>query len=439
MTDWRNLIDALSYLIQAILVAYWLAHASLCASVELRRHAEVYDDFIAVGRPFKAGKDLDEGLEVFDYMRAVAESYETYSTLVAASIYVVVVHLLKVLDFHPKLGLTTSTIFVAGKDLFFFLFLFFFIMLLFAVLGVLTIGTEHQGFATVEKALMSLVDVLLGEIDAAGSGRSEETFVIVYYYFFLFVVTIVLLNALLAIIVDAYAEVKDASERGADPEILPKLLRHLLGRPTPPRPWFLDNAVVAHRLGAVLAGRSTESLSKAPPRSRNVVFVPLGESVLALDQALLEACTSVAGGGATCGRVAYRSRAELGERLATLEGWRRPRSYAVLTKVSQVQCNGTAGAGARRREVERGPGRGRRETAGIGKVPTSTGTRVHGRPGGVRLARAGPGARGRRRGLGVGSATPAAADVGLGVGSGRAPRRPTPDYDSYGLFKKRRS
>ena len=110
------------------------------------------------------------------------------------------------------------------------------------------------------------------------------------------IMSLILLNALLAIIVDSYGAVKEQS-MGLTPEILPRLLAELAGRPTPPRPLHAPVEALDAALGALLDGGSSPLAAPCDARSARVLFCDLDDAKpVVLDQGLLKAALAVATG-----------------------------------------------------------------------------------------------------------------------------------------------
>lgn len=304
VSDWKNWIDVASFATQLALVSAWISHAFLCSSLSLQTHSYVYSDFFAVGRILDAGPGLDETFRMYDNLSEIVGSASQYQTLVAATVILSVLQFLKTLHFHQKMGLTTSTLIEAGRDLAFFSFLFLFILVVYAVLGVLLFGEELAGFQSFGYAVMSLVDILFGEYGSTADAKNDGNgLVIVFFYSFVAVSSLILLNALLAIIVDSYGVVKERSNRRRSREVLPTMLRELAGRTHPPKANYLSADVLLRALTALRDDDSLIlSLRTAPAAASNKVLLTTicedddeEDSVVALTQPMLKELLSLLG------------------------------------------------------------------------------------------------------------------------------------------------
>lgn len=290
--DWKNWIDLASFAAQCTLVGGWIAHARACAAVEVPLHAAVYEDFFAVGRILYAGPGLDAVFDLYSDLHALVASNDFYQTVVACTILLSMLQFLKTLHFHPRLGITTSTIFLAGQDLLFFAFLFLFILVMYAVLGLVLFGESLEGFETLGFAFMSLIDINFGEFGSTSAAKtSGNAFIVIFFYSFLIISSLILLNALLAIIVDAYSAVKDAA-RSTQREVLGVLALQLVGVTTPPKKFYVksDTLLEAFHKGPSqfdLKDEMPETQPDAP--SSKVLLVHLDDvaSCVCFDQSML--------------------------------------------------------------------------------------------------------------------------------------------------------
>jgi hypothetical protein len=120
---------------------------------------------------------------------------------------------IKVLDFQPKLALVSKTIEKAAGPLAYFSVVFVSIVFGFSFCAKLVFGNVSSSFSDLDSAVMSLFNVFLGDLGVHEEMMSTTLsfpwlcFLLVY----LLITFFVLLNILLAIIVDAYVEVKDTA------------------------------------------------------------------------------------------------------------------------------------------------------------------------------------------------------------------------------------
>ena len=124
---------------------------------------------------------------------------------------------LKVLDFQPRLALVSATISKAAVNLYYFFIVFLSQVGGFAVCGYLIFGKSSPFFSSPQNAITTCINMFMGDLSA--DDQMSETHMVlswkIYYSSFLCITFFVLLNILLAIIVDAYVEVKDAAAAGS--------------------------------------------------------------------------------------------------------------------------------------------------------------------------------------------------------------------------------
>merc|ERR1719261_711526 len=137
--------------------------------------------------------------------------------------------LLKALDFSPRLGLVTRTIGTAAVDLGHFAALFGLVFVGFALIGFINFGPNVLGFSRMGTAFESLFLVMVGfdmtiYLDMAKTPNATAGGF--FFYIFYIVTSLILLNVLLAILVDSYADVKDKlQDADTMPEEIVKMVR----------------------------------------------------------------------------------------------------------------------------------------------------------------------------------------------------------------------
>jgi hypothetical protein len=125
-----------------------------------------------------------------------------------------VLRMLKFLDFQKRLGVVTRTIQSATMDLFHFAILFLIVVGGYTVLGFVVFGSALDEFSSFSKSFETCFQLLMGEIAVSNPlfSHVNQTTAFLFYYSYLVIVYFILLNVLLAIIVDAYVEVKNEGE-----------------------------------------------------------------------------------------------------------------------------------------------------------------------------------------------------------------------------------
>ena len=118
------------------------------------------------------------------------------------------VRILKAMRFQPRLGVVTRTLAAGFDDLIHFIIVCSVITIIFAFTGMYLLGSAVQAFSTFDKGIITTIRMLLGETEVLDEIERLPSPVPAYIWFFSYMVvgSMVLLNVLLAILVDAYAD-----------------------------------------------------------------------------------------------------------------------------------------------------------------------------------------------------------------------------------------
>lgn len=114
---------------------------------------------------------------------------------------------------HPKMAVLTATVAGALNNLMHFMFLFIILFFMLAFMAHWMLGEYIKEFGTYGNALLSQMQMFFGEfIKAEHTDELHGVMLLMYWIYawtFIVVVVLLLLNFLLAIVVDAFVEVKD--------------------------------------------------------------------------------------------------------------------------------------------------------------------------------------------------------------------------------------
>jgi hypothetical protein len=178
---------------------------------------EVYADLKSNARFLQLNQGSPDGglfdaIGMLNDAKAIAAWNSMFVSLSTVSLILMTLRMLKVLDFQPRMGLVTRTLGVAKVDLGHFALLFGIVFGGFSMIAFINFGPTVLGFSAVGKSFESLFMMMVGADltayfdmqktpNAAAGG--------LFFYIYFMVTSLVLLNILLAILVDAYADVKD--------------------------------------------------------------------------------------------------------------------------------------------------------------------------------------------------------------------------------------
>mmetsp|Transcript_39231 Transcript_39231/g.47511 ORF Transcript_39231/g.47511 Transcript_39231/m.47511 type:complete len:1596 (-) Transcript_39231:688-5475(-) len=161
------------------------------------------------------GNQMDEMSNMFAKMEKLGTTLSSYMTLSGINIIMMIVRSLKLMDFQPRLGIVTKTLTLAASDILHFMVVFGVVFMGYVMMGTLVFGYKIEAFSSLEKSVRTCFETLLGEIgwnaDLQDLESLEKIAGFVYFWSYQILVFMILLNFLLAIIVDAYAEIKEAA------------------------------------------------------------------------------------------------------------------------------------------------------------------------------------------------------------------------------------
>jgi len=131
-----------------------------------------------------------------------------------ASVILMTLRVIKLLDFQPRLGLVTRTLAHAAVDLAHFFLVFLLVHCAYAMVGYISFGSSIAKMASFSKASMTLMEVLLGDTDVLTDLMQLKNAGVATFFFWSFILIsfFILINVLLAILVDAYVEIKAEAE-----------------------------------------------------------------------------------------------------------------------------------------------------------------------------------------------------------------------------------
>ncbi|KAA6428169.1 MAG: hypothetical protein FRX49_01765, partial [Trebouxia sp. A1-2] len=136
-----------------------------------------------------------------------------YYALNGINILLLIGRVLKRMDFQPRLGVVTRSLALAGPDLIHFCLVCGMVFVGYAMMAHLIFGNTIQQFSTFGTAVNTCFAILLGDISVNDDLNQlqglQGVAATLFFWSFELLVFMVLLNFLLAIIVDAFSEVKE--------------------------------------------------------------------------------------------------------------------------------------------------------------------------------------------------------------------------------------
>jgi len=209
-----NWLDLANFWVQLGAQVIWL-HNSLVLLPNYKHTArwDVHPNPSRPARMMELNQTFAKVLSAFDTFGDAISNIDFFILLNSVSVLLMILRVLKILHFQPRMGLVTRTIQRAFVDLAHFTFLFFFVTTGYAIVGHLTFGSEIYEFSNVGLAFETCMHFLLGELHVKDDldHLSNKGTVSLFFWSFILIVFFILINVLLAIIVDAYVEVKESA------------------------------------------------------------------------------------------------------------------------------------------------------------------------------------------------------------------------------------
>ena len=212
-----NYIDLTSIGITLSAICYWWTFVNvIIRNLNVEPRYDVYQDLEAPANLLEfsqGGAGLVQAMDEIGDVSASARYLSFYITLMSINIVLYVARILKFMNFQPRIGLVTRTLAIAASDLVHFFVLASVVFMGYAIMGHLLFGSQIEAFNTMTKSLQTNFEMLLGEVTVSNQmlnlqGPSIEFASVMYFWSYQILVFMILLNFLLAIIVDAFSEVK---------------------------------------------------------------------------------------------------------------------------------------------------------------------------------------------------------------------------------------
>ncbi|KAL0022694.1 hypothetical protein WJX77_001966 [Trebouxia sp. C0004] len=212
-----NIVDFLSTaLLFACVIVWWdfALRDALPFDIDLRY--DVYANLEAEAAFLKLnnnGVHLLQLQAAFAKLQYLVNKLAWYYALNGINILLLIGRVLKRMDFQPRLGVVTRSLALAGPDLIHFCLVCGMVFVGYAMMAHLIFGNTIQQFSTFGTAVNTCFAILLGDISVNDDLNQlqglQGVAATLFFWSFELLVFMVLLNFLLAIIVDAFSEVKE--------------------------------------------------------------------------------------------------------------------------------------------------------------------------------------------------------------------------------------
>ncbi|EKX47388.1 hypothetical protein GUITHDRAFT_106834 [Guillardia theta CCMP2712] len=171
----------------------------------------------ASARMFRTNNQAEfDFLSLIHTMQRISSTMQVFSFFAGVSVVLFVLRMLKSLDFQERMGMVTRTISNAASDLWHFILLFLIVFMGYAIVGVLLFGHQFEGMKNLSSSCITLTIFLLNfdttQFFSSMSHASDFAAFHIFLWSYLFIVFFILFNIFLAILVDAYANVKSHTD-----------------------------------------------------------------------------------------------------------------------------------------------------------------------------------------------------------------------------------
>ncbi|KAL3659725.1 hypothetical protein V7S43_015399 [Phytophthora oleae] len=165
---------------------------------------------------------------VINMLKSVAKLTVALRLIATLAIFLLSLRILKRFRFHPRLSILTRTVANALHQFGAFFVVFIVIFVTFAVSGTVLFGDRVEGFSSLAVAMETCINMLFGNFDYASIQGLYAPVCMFYYWGYMIVVSLVLLNMMLAIVLDAYAEVSSESYKTSSNLTVSRIAENLL-------------------------------------------------------------------------------------------------------------------------------------------------------------------------------------------------------------------
>lgn len=218
-----NLIDALSIAFNFIACALWITQCYLLMEKFDINVSYPVRDMSKWGRLVYDPEHLRHLVADFSHLEHSVSLYGAYLSLCGMNMFFFLLRIFKLLDFQPQMGILTRTVARAMGDLLHFFVLLVAVMAVYVCMGNLVFGSRLRVFSTLVLSMRTTLDMLFGEFGDSEQSMFDTTYDIgllmipacMFFYSFMIIVFLVILNFLLAIVVDAFTDVKSESRNNS--------------------------------------------------------------------------------------------------------------------------------------------------------------------------------------------------------------------------------
>lgn len=230
LTNVWTLIELASSALVVAFYGVWISIVMLMYNKTFRDNLET---LVKTGQNWSSGASGAEANKLV--LTAVTDSLQRVAKLTIAlrlvatfAVFLLGLRVLKRFRFHPRLSLLTRTMGHALHQFVSFFVVFIVVFMTFAVSGTVLFGDRVAEFSSLSIATESCVNMLFGNFDTDTISDMYSPVGMIYYWVYMIIVSLVLLNMMLAIVLDAYAEVSQEANQARGNLAASRVLRNTM-------------------------------------------------------------------------------------------------------------------------------------------------------------------------------------------------------------------
>lgn len=198
-----NMVDWISVVTGLALIAMGYYNMTLTAIMNTK-----LEELGLLSEELYQAEYREKGKEYIEALETEVHYYYYMKMLLSCYPMVIVMRLFKAFGAQPRLALVTNTLKTAQTDLLHFLLIVLTIFFSYMIAATTLFGREVKSFTTPFRSTITCFRAMMGDFDfpemVDGVGRTDS---FVWFFPFVLLIMLLLLNMLMAIIMDAYAEV----------------------------------------------------------------------------------------------------------------------------------------------------------------------------------------------------------------------------------------
>jgi len=221
MTDPWNWVDWGTVLGGAVIIGMWILFMGKISTVKKMAMDVVLNrPTLGAVPPFASVYQEHDYKQNTDDLHAEVGQFAgflmAYRLIICWYTILIMVRFFRAFKAQPRLAVVTNTIARSATDLAHFLVVLMVVVMSYAVAGMFMFGHRMLQFSQLSITLNTCMMIMIGDFDFAEMGAEHPVTSVLWFWSYMVLVSLIMLNMLLAIILDIYAEVKaDSSEEDA--------------------------------------------------------------------------------------------------------------------------------------------------------------------------------------------------------------------------------